>query len=158
MLRIILLFGATVVTLGCASAAFAQGDQRDRDYNQPSVSVGPGAPKQKKDRPVTSRSVKGTVVDDTGKPIEGALVSLTDLKSKEKWTFVTKADGRYVFDSLSLTVDYDVAAKKGSAASPVKHLSQYDHSTPAVRNLEIGATNTQKAETSAAPGSSLPKQ
>jgi len=153
MLRLIVLSCAAVLGLGSVSA-FAQGDRLDADANKPSVAVGPGTPKEKKDRPVTSRAVKGLVVDESGKPIEGALVNLTDLKTKEKWTYVTKADGRYNFDSLSLTVDYNVVAKKGPASSPVKHLSQYDHQTPAVRNLEIAHDASAKAD--GAPASSRP--
>ena len=135
------------MSLACASA-FAQGGPQDAANNKPSVSVGPGQPKERKDKPTTVRHVKGVVLDETGKPVDRALVYLTDLSSKEKWTFVTKPDGKYNFDSLSLTVDYDLSAKKGAIASPVKHLSQYDRTTPMVRNLELALSGPPVAAAS----------
>ena len=67
-----------------------------------------------------------------------------DLKSKEKWTIDTKADGKYNFDDLSFVVDYEVSAKRGSKVSVAKKLSQYDRTPLVVRNLELApvdATN-----------------
>jgi hypothetical protein len=142
-MRVIVLFLGAL--LGLASAtAFAQGTPVDN--NNPSVVVGPGTPKEKKDHAITVRDVKGIVVDESGSPIEGALVSLTDLKTNRKLTFITKKSGRYNFDSLSLTEDYDVSAKKGALVSAVKHLSQYDRSTPLIRNLELGVDAPAKSE------------
>jgi hypothetical protein len=88
-------------------------------------------------------------VDESGTPIEGALVSLTDVKTTRKLTFITKRDGKYKFDSLSLAEDYDVSAMKGAVVSPVKHLSQYDHSTPLIRNLELALPAKPEAATQA---------
>jgi hypothetical protein len=150
-MRVVVLFLAALFGLASATA-FAQGSAADN--NSPSVVVGPGTPKEKKNKPITSRDVKGIVEDEAGTPIDGALVSLTDLKTKQTLTFVTKRDGRYKFDSLSLTEDYDVSAKKGAVVSVVKHLSQYDHSTPLIRNLEIEVASGAKSE--AAPQAGTP--
>jgi hypothetical protein len=150
-MRVIVLYLGALLSLASA-VAFAQGSTNDVDKNKPSVAVGPGTPKEKKDHPATVRKVSGLVIDQTGQPVDGALVSLTDLKSKEKWTFVTKANGKYNFDTLSLTVDYELNARKGAVASIVKHLSQYDRSTPLVRNLEIDLGALPK--TAAATGTS----
>ena len=70
-----------------------------------------GGPKYKKDKTPTSRFLKGTVTDDSGKPIEGALVTLTNKANNDKWTFITKKDGRYNFAELSFTVDYELVAR-----------------------------------------------
>lgn len=144
-MRTTVVFLCALFGLGSASA-FAQGTPVDN--NNPSVVVGNDVPKEKKNRSITARDVKGIVEDETGTPIEGALVSLTDLKTNRKLTYITKRDGRYKFDSLSLTEDYDVTAKKGALVSTVKHLSQYDRSTPLIRNLEIDAS---PAKSEAAP-------
>lgn len=136
-MRVIVLLLGALFGLGSATA-FAQGNPGDN--NNPSVVVGNDVPKEKKNRPITARDVKGIVEDETGTPIEGALVSLTELKTNRKLTFITKRDGRYKFDSLSLTEDYEVSAKKGALASAAKRLSQYDRSTPLTRNLEIDAS------------------
>jgi hypothetical protein len=118
-----------------ASLAFAVGPalaQKD-----PGSGTFIGAPKYKKDKAPTSRSLKGTVTDDSGKPIEGALVTLTNGSTNEKWTFITKTDGRYNFDDLSFTIDYSVAARHGDFVSDTKKLSQYDRTPNIVRILEI---------------------
>ncbi|MBV9266271.1 MAG: carboxypeptidase regulatory-like domain-containing protein [Acidobacteriaceae bacterium] len=96
-----------------------------------------GGPKYKKDKAPTSRALKGTVTDDSGKPIERALVTLTNESTNERWTFITKKDGRFNFDDLSFTIDYDVSARYGDSHSDTKKLSQYDRTPNIVRVLEI---------------------
>ena len=92
---------------------------------------------QKKDKPATSRTVTGQVVDDSGTPLEGALVSLVDTKTKEKLSYFTKKDGRYVFDDLSFTVDYHLQARWKKLDSDERNLSQYDHTAKIVRILKV---------------------
>jgi hypothetical protein len=123
-----------------AGSAYAQRD--------PGSGTFIGGPKYKKDKAPTSRSLKGTVTDDSGKPIEGALVTLTNESSNEKWTFITKKDGRYNFDDLSFTVDYDVAARHGDYRSDTKKLSQYDRTPNIVRILELHAPGTAESKNS----------
>ncbi len=118
-----------------AGWAHAQSVAVDDPTHKPSVFL--GGEKEKKNAPITSRSVKGVVLDIGGQPTEGALVTLSDLKNKEKWTFITKADGKYHFDELSFVVDYEVIARKGVEVSITKKLSQYDHSPAVTRNLEL---------------------
>jgi hypothetical protein len=110
---------------------------------KPSVFL--GGPKEKKDKKATSKSLRGTVTDGTGKPLEGALVTLVDTKSKEKWTFITKKDGRYNFAGLSFTVDYEVAAKFKDEHSEMRKLSQYDHTPSIVRILEVEPVSVNDA-------------
>lgn len=92
---------------------------------------------QKKEKNPTSRMVSGQVVDDTGQPLEGALVVLIDGKTKEKFEFFTKKDGRYKFEDLSFSVDYQLRAKWKNLASEERKLSQYDHTPRIVRQLEV---------------------
>ena len=127
-MRNLLLLAAAVSLL----VPFAQAQTRD-----PNGNVFLGGPKYKKDKKPTSRTLKGTVTDDTGKPLDGALVTLTNLIKGEKLTFITKKDGRYNFGELPFNVDYEVAAKFGNLRSETKKLSQYDNRAEAVRVLEI---------------------
>jgi len=106
------------------------------DTKEPNVFL--GGPKEKKNKKATSRSLRGTVVDDTGKPLEGALVTLLDKKSNAKTTFITKKDGRYNFDDLSFTIDYEVSARFKTQQSEPRKLSQYDHTVSMVRILQVG--------------------
>lgn len=92
---------------------------------------------QKKGKPATSRTVSGHVVDDSGTPLENALVTLTDSKTSEKRTFFTKKDGRYDFDDLSFTVDYKLQARWKTLVSDSRNLSQYDRAAKIVRILQV---------------------
>jgi hypothetical protein len=83
------------------------------------------------------------------------MVTLVDLRSKEKWSTETKADGKYNFDELSFIVDYEVSAKRGSFASVAKKLSQYDRTPLVVRNLELAPANATNTA-AATPASSTP--
>ncbi len=94
---------------------------------------------QKKGKAPTSRTVTGQVVDDSGTPLQGALVTLTNTKTHDKETFFTKKDGRYSFDGLSFTIDYEVQAKFKNLSSDARKLSQYDRAPRVVRILEIGS-------------------
>jgi hypothetical protein len=145
----------------CVSAAFAclvlsglaSGQISDPNPAQkPSVFL--GGPKDKKEKNPTSKTLRGTVTDDAGKPLGGALVTLTNLKSKEKKTFITKTDGRYIFDGLSFTVDYEVAARFKDEQSELRKLSQYDHTASIVRILQVepvSANDDPKDKSAAAP-------
>ena len=114
--------------------------------HEPSVFLGNHRPPNKKEKAPTSRSVKGKVVDGSGQPLEGALVTLTDTKSNEKRTFITKQEGRYNFDDLSFTIDYQLSARYKDLVSEPKKLSQYDRTPNIVRILDIGSPGTSTTE------------
>jgi hypothetical protein len=104
----------------------------------------------KKEKAPTSRSVIGKVVNDASQPVDGALVTLTDLKTNEKTTFITKKDGSYRFDDLSFTEDYQIQARYKDLASDQRKLSQYDRNATVVRILQLGpstASATAASET-----------
>lgn len=136
-----------------AASAWAQYVPEPNPANKPYVFL--GGDKPKKGAPATSRAVKGVVVDESGKPVQGAMVTLVDLRSKEKWTIDTKADGKYNFDDLSFIVDYEVSAKHGSSVSGAKKLSQYDRTPLVVRNLELAPANATNAAATT-PANSTP--
>jgi hypothetical protein len=92
---------------------------------------------KKKDKAPTSRDVSGKVVDISGQPISGALVTLTNTKTNSKVTFVTKTDGRYNFGDLSFTIDYELQAKFKDATTETRKISQYDRNPSVVRILEL---------------------
>ena len=100
-----------------------------------------GGPKYKKDKAAKSRNVRGSVTDEAGRPMEGALVTLTDTQTKEKLTYITKQDGRYSFDDLSFTKDYELSARYKNMISTTRRLSQYDRTAEIVRVLEVAAND-----------------
>jgi len=108
-------------------------------------------PKKQKDP--TTRNVSGRVTDSFGQPLEGALVTLTDGKTNEKRTFITKKDGRYSFDDLSFTIDYQLQARFKNQNTDIRKLSQYDRNVNVVRILQIDSEDN-----SAKPAEEAKKQ
>ena len=112
--------------------------QQKEDTRSPDVFLDNHRPlNPKKEKTATTRTVIGQVVDDSGQPLEGALVTLIDGKTKEKRDYFTKKDGRYKFEDLSFTVDYQLHAKWKTLVSDERKLSQYDHNARIVRMLEV---------------------
>jgi Carboxypeptidase regulatory-like domain len=144
-----LLFAILTIAAIAASANAQATDPNPA--HAPSVFLGNKRPPNKKDKKPTSRSVTGKVVDGSGQPLEGALVTVTDTKAGERRTFITKKDGRYNFDNLSFTVDYQLQARYKDAVSEPRKLSQYDRTADMVRILDIAtpispATEAKKEE------------
>ncbi len=97
----------------------------------------------KKEKPPTRRTVSGKVIDEISQtPLKGAIVTLTDLSTHEKRETITKEDGRYLFEDLSFTVDYELKALYKNTATEVRKLSQYDHTAKSVRMLTVPDTTT----------------
>jgi Carboxypeptidase regulatory-like domain len=139
-----LLF-AIVIAAALTATASAQSSDPNPAH-EPSVFLGNHRPPNKKDKAPTSRSVKGKVVDNSGQPLEGALVTLTEIKSNEKRTFITKQGGAYNFDDLSFTMDYQLEARYKDLLSEPRKLSQYDRTAQMVRILDIAGTPTPAAQ------------
>jgi hypothetical protein len=100
---------------------------------------------EKKGKDPTTRTVSGQVVDDSGTPLENALVTLTNSKSNEKRTFFTKKDGRYNFQDLSFTIDYKIQARWKTLVSDSRNLSQYDRAAKIVRILQVATPEGKPA-------------
>jgi phosphate-selective porin len=153
-----------LATLSFAIMAATASAQQTADHNPadaPTVFLDNHRPLiQKKQKAPTSRTVSGQVVDDGGQPLGGAVVTLTNLKSKEKETFFTKKDGRYSFEDLSFSIDYDVQAKYKSLLSEARKLSQYDRTPRPVRILEVGSAAglNQSVTTEARKDATAPKK
>ena len=139
-----LLFAIITVTAITAAASAQVTDPNPA--HAPSVFLGNHRPPNKKDKKPTSRSVRGKVVDTSGQPLEGALVTVGDMKGQEKRTFITKKDGRYNFDDLSFTADYQLEARYKDAVSEPRKLSQYDHTVDMVRILDVPSSVSPAAE------------
>jgi|SRR5579875_1007207 len=145
-MRRLLLAIFSIGILSAAAAAQSGGATAEHDPD-PNVFLDNHRPLiEKKQKPATTRTVTGKVVDDTGQPLEGALVTLTDMKTHAKTTAITKKDGRYNFEDLSFTLDYEVQARYKDAQSPVRKLSQYDHTANVVRILEIAMETAPASE------------
>ncbi len=140
----------SALLLSCISFGSAQQTTDPNPGHSPDVFLDNHRPiKPQKNKAPTSRTVTGKVVDDTGQPLAGALVTLTDSKTNEKNTVFTKKDGRYNFEDVSFTADYQLQARYKDLTSEPRNLSQYDHTANVVRILEIEPSDTA---TSPQPG------
>ncbi|MGH9582712.1 MAG: carboxypeptidase-like regulatory domain-containing protein [Bryobacteraceae bacterium] len=137
-----------------AAAAFLAGAVVSSAQNTPDVNPDHGSSAtfgndrpliQKKGKAPTSRTVTGIVTDESGKPLAGALVTLTNGSTKEHREFFTKRGGQYRFEDLSFTIDYKVQASYKGRRSRVKPMSQYDRTPNIVRMLAIPSATVAEA-------------
>jgi hypothetical protein len=148
-MRKFLLFALAGMIAG-ASALIAQNTPDLNPGHGPTAEIDNKRPLiQKKAKAPTSRTLTGIVTDDSGKPIKGALVTLTNLSTKEHTEFFTKADGRYRFEDLSFAKDYQVQASYQGRQSVAKKMSQYDHTPNVMRVLDIPDAASAASESSA---------
>src|SRR3954469_359698 len=133
--------------LALVAGASGQATNNNPVTNSPDVFLDNHRPlNKKKDKAPTSRDVSGKVVDISGQPIEGALVTLTNNKTNSKVTFITKTDGRYNFDDLSFTIDYQLQAKFKETTTEPRKISQYDRNPSVVRILELDDSAKPRGE------------
>jgi hypothetical protein len=83
------------------------------------------------------RSLQGAVTNEAGALLDGAVVTLKNLKSSKERSFITKQEGTYRFDSLRMDADYEMTARYQGSVSETKKLSMYDSRKQAVRNFVI---------------------
>ncbi len=93
--------------------------------------------KKEKPRDPTIRNVSGVVTLPDGSPANGAVVQLKNLKTLQVRSFITREDGRYNFQNLSTSIDYELTAAWRDFASPKRMLSVFDTRLDAVVNLKL---------------------
>jgi hypothetical protein len=91
--------------------------------------------KPKKDSPY--RTIQGTVKDQSDNPLPGAIVQLKNTRTSKVVDFATKSDGKFAFRDLSMEINYELLAKRGDTASPVKTVSIYDTRKDVVINFTL---------------------
>ncbi|HEX4748076.1 MAG TPA: carboxypeptidase-like regulatory domain-containing protein [Bryobacteraceae bacterium] len=148
------LLACSICLFAASTAAVAQQISDPNPAHAPAAEIDNKRPLiNHKEKAPTSRTVSGKVVDEiSGTPLKGAIVTMTDLSTKEKRETITKEDGRYSFEDLSFTEDYELRAKYKNAVTEVRKLSQYDHTVKSVRILQIA-----DADAAAAPASEAKK-
>ena len=94
-------------------------------------------PSPHKSAKFTSRTLTGTVLDKSDRPIPEAIVYLKNEKTLAIKTYISQNDGSYRFPELSLNADYEVYAQKQGKKSNAKTLSQFDDREKPNINLQI---------------------
>lgn len=94
---------------------------------------------QKKDKPrdTSVRNVAGVVLQPDGKPAPQAVVQLKNMKNLQIRSYIASDEGKYQFQGLSTSVDYELAATYQDMASPKRQLSIFDTRLDAVVNLQL---------------------
>lgn len=94
---------------------------------------------QKKDKPrdTSVRNVAGVVLQPDGKPAPQAVVQLKNMKNLQIRSYIASDEGKYQFQGLSSSVDYELAATYHDMASPKRQLSIFDTRLDAVVNLQL---------------------
>ena len=94
---------------------------------------------QKKDKPRDSsvRNVAGVVLQPDGKPAPQAVVQLKNMKNLQIRSYIASDEGKYQFQGLSTSVDYELAATYHDMASPKRQLSIFDTRLDAIVNLQL---------------------
>jgi carboxypeptidase family protein len=99
------------------------------------------------------RRVSGTVTDQCGLPLKGAVVQIENTTLLGIRSYITPSGGTYHFSGLSLGADYRLnAIYQGAEGSP-KTLSQFDSSDAKILNLEVRVREPESAHKS--PGLSF---
>jgi hypothetical protein len=127
-MNVVKLASIAIVFFGWANLALAQ------PPTGPAV-VLENKEKPKKDSPY--RIIQGIVKDQADNPLAGAIVQLKDTRTSKVVNFATKSDGKFAFRDLSMENNYELLAKRGDLASPVKKVSIYDTRKEVIINFTL---------------------
>lgn len=90
-----------------------------------------------KQKPLPTKTVTGTVLDQSNHNVSGASVFLTDLRTSHTDAIYSGADGTYNFSGLNPNDDYQVQAKYKELVSEVHQASSFDTRPRIVINLVL---------------------
>lgn len=90
-----------------------------------------------KDNPEPGRTLTGKVMDHTDRPLQDAVVYLSNTRSRAVKTYIVGPDGTYRFPALSSNFDYEVYAQYKGHKSDTKTVSQFDDRKQVTINLRI---------------------
>lgn len=91
-----------------------------------------------------TRDVKGSVHDQYGHALGGAVVQIQDTRTLQIRSFITQRSGEFHFAGMSTDKDYELKAKYRSTWGKPHFLSRFNTDSPAVVELTVkleGARN-----------------
>ena len=94
--------------------------------------LGPSAAAQSR-----ARTLQGKVLNNSDKPLSGAIVYLKDNRTNSIRSFISTSDGSYHFGQLSRDTDYQVWARYQNDKSDTKGISSYDSRDKVVINFRV---------------------
>ena len=87
----------------------------------------------------SGRVLIGKVMDHQDNPLPGAVVYLTNTRTRAVKTYIVGDDSTYRFPALSPNIDYEVFAEYKGHRSDTKTVSQFDSRSQVYINLKIAA-------------------
>ena len=84
-----------------------------------------------------ARSIRGTVTDEKGHALAGAVVQIQDKTTLQIRSYVTQENGAYHFADLSPDLTYHLRANYSGVSSRSKIVSKFDSHIVSVVNLTI---------------------
>ena len=90
-----------------------------------------------KDTPPQSKVLTGKVLDSADNPLAGAVVYLTNTRTRAVKTYIAGREGDYRFPGLTENTDYEVYAQFQGHKSDTKSVSQFDTRATLSVNLKI---------------------
>jgi Carboxypeptidase regulatory-like domain len=91
----------------------------------------------RKEKPPTTKTVRGEVLDASGNGIAGAAVEMTNLSTGEKTAIFTETGGSFVFTGLKTFNDYQFRAAYKGKTSETREVSSWDTRMRMQVNLHI---------------------
>ena len=93
-------------------------------------------PEPFKDEP-QSKVLTGRVLDPQDNPVAGAVVYLTNTRTRAVKTYIAGKDGDYRFPGIASNTDYEIYAQSQGHKSDVKSVGQFDSRNQINVNLKI---------------------
>ena len=92
---------------------------------------------QKMKKTPVERTIAGIVTTAEEVPVPGAVVQLKNLKTLQVRSFIARDRGDYIFQGLSLDVDYELKALGNGKESALRTVSTFDPHPSVVLNLKL---------------------
>lgn len=90
------------------------------------------------------RTVRGTVVDSSSAPIDGAIVYLKNMRTLTVRTYFSSRGGLYRFSGLNPNVDYQIHAEHDHLTSASHTISSFDSNPDIIIQLRIDRKKSSK--------------
>jgi protocatechuate 3,4-dioxygenase beta subunit len=90
------------------------------------------------------RTVRGTVVDSSNRPMASAIVYLKNMRTLAVRTYISSSHGRYRFSGLDPNVDYKLHAEHNNLTSAIRTVSSYDSRQEIIIELKVDRKKSEK--------------
>src|SRR3954468_20688553 len=127
MKRVLMVMCGVLLLAGLAAAQYTPGPKGG--------STGPPPPEQQKGPQL--RSVNGRVTGGEDAPLKDAIVYIKNTRTLAVKTYIADDAGKYQFNALLPSVDYEIFAESKGKKSDTRTLSSFDSRKDVTINLRI---------------------